>query len=132
MPIHGLGQAEAFDMCPWLCGGPDYPSTPFAWPVFAIIDTLRVFITLGALAILALSFWAIRKAIIRGQRCRFLYTAGTAAIMIGTEIAHLGDWPHWRFLVSLVIVPIGLYGIHQHLFHERPARDAEPQGSAHP
>ena len=124
MPNVTSGQAEAFGVCPWLCSGPDYPSTPFAWPVFAVVDTLRVLIVLGTAVLFAAAVLAIHKSVTAGQRCRFLYTVGTALIMVGTEVEHLGDWPHWRFLISLTIVPIGLYGIYQHLCHEIPARDA--------
>lgn len=120
---------QAFDaggLCPWLCGGPSYPSTPFVGPVFAVVDTLRILIAVAAAGLLVASVWAIRKAVTRGQKCRFLYVVGTAIVMIGTEIQHLGDWPNWRFLVSLVTVTVGSYGIYQHLFHEIPARDRPP------
>lgn len=117
---------ESADICPWLCGGPSYPHTPFAWPIFTIVDSIRVVIALTALALVAASTWAIRKAVTRGQRCRFLYIIGTAIIMIGTEVEHMGDWPHWRFLVSLVAVALGAWDIWQHLFHELPARDTGP------
>lgn len=119
-------------VCPWLCGGPNYPHTPFAWPVFTIVDTLRVLIAVGAVLLVLASIWAIPRATIRGQRCRFLGYVGAGLFIAGTEIQHLGDVPHWRFLVGLVTVPIALYGVHQHLFREMPARDVQPRGSARP
>lgn len=124
-----MRQPEAFgasDVCPFLCGGPDYPSTPFEWPVFAVADTLRILIAVAAVVLLVASTRAIPASLTKGQKCRFLYVVGTSLVMFGTEIQHLGDWPNWRFLVSLVTVVIGLYGIWQHLFHELPARERPP------
>jgi len=113
----------AVDVCPWLCGGPDYPSTPFTGPAFVVIDSLRVLIALGATTLLVAAAWAIPRSVTKGQQCRFLYVVGTAIIIVGTEIQHLGDWPNWRFLAALVTTTIGFYGVYQHLFHELPARD---------
>jgi hypothetical protein len=113
----------AVEICPWLCGGPDTPTTPFLGAVFLVIDSFRVLIAVGAATLIVASVWAIRKADTRGQKCRFLYVSGTALIMAGTEVQHLGDVPNWRFLVSLVTVAIGAYGVYQHLFRELPARD---------
>lgn len=119
---------EAIDVCPLLCGpGPGNPGTPFAWPVFAIVDTLRILAALGAALLFVDSIRALRGAGTRGQQCRFLYVTGTTVVLAGGQLDGLGNWPTWRFPIVLVVVALGVYGVHQHLHHELPARDAPPK-----
>jgi hypothetical protein len=127
-----VARPEALDVCPWLCGGPNYPSTPFVGPVFLVVDSLRVLIALGSLALVLISAWGIPRAGSSGQKCRFLGYIGFSLFVAGTEISRLGDWPHWRFLVGLVTVPVALYGSYQHLFHETPAHDRQRENSEGP
>lgn len=116
-------QPEAFDQCPWLCGAPLGPDTPFAWPVYFVIDSFRIYIVIASVILIFASVWAIRRSKTFGQKCRFTFAACMCIGAMGTEIDRLGDLPHWRFVVYLTGVTIGLWGYYQHLFHEVPARD---------
>ena len=117
------GSAEAIDRCPWLCGAPTGPGTPFDWPVFFIIDSFRIYIVIAAFVLVCISVWAIRRSETLGQKCRFAFAAFMCIGAMGTEIDRLGDLPHWRFVVYLTGVTIGLWGYYQHLFRELPAQD---------
>lgn len=114
---------EALDRCPWLCGAPLGPGTPFAWPVFFVVDSFRVYIIVAAFILICISVWAIRRADVRGQKGRFVYAALMTIGALGTELDRLGDLPHWRFAVYLAGVTIGLWSYYEHLFRELPARD---------
>jgi hypothetical protein len=119
--------AGPVDLCPWLCRAPQEPGTPFAWPVFTIVDTFRILIALGCCILVAISLWAIRRSTTQGQMARFgmafclCLGAGT------TEIEQIGMWPHYRFVIYLAGVTLGLWGYWRHLFREIPARD-KPTG----
>ena len=116
-------EVEALDRCPWLCATPDGPDTPFEWPVYLVVDLLRLLITAGALVLIAVSVWAIRRSTTAGQKIRFLAVIALLVSIIGTELGHLGDAPHWRFLVNLTGIVLMAWGYYQHLFREMPARD---------
>lgn len=120
--------AEALDRCPWLCSAPDGPNTAFDWPVFFVIDLLRVLIDVGALVAALVSIWAIRRSHVTGQKLRFLGSALLCVYVIGTELDHLGDVPHWRFLVGLTAIPLLLWGYYLNLRHELPAREKPDPG----
>ena len=70
------GRAEALDACPWLCGAPTGPGTPFAWPVFFVVDSLRLLLTLGAAELIAISIRAISRSTTSGQKTRFAGAIG--------------------------------------------------------
>ena len=53
--------AEALERCPWLCSAPDGPNTPFDWPVFLVIDLVRVYMTFAAVLLIVVSGWAISR-----------------------------------------------------------------------
>ena len=125
------GRPEALDRCPWLCAAPQGPDTPFDWPVFFVVDSLRVLITVGAVLLIAVSVSAILKSPSHGQKCRFGGGIGAYLYMFGTELSHLGDLPHWRFIVGIAAVPLLLWGYYQHLYREFPARD-KPHGQDPP
>lgn len=114
-------------ICPWLCRAPQTPDTPFAWPFFTVLDTLRVYIAVAALAIVVMSAWAIRRSRISGQKGRFVCVALLCVGAFGTEIQQIGMWPHYRFVVYFAGVTIGLWSYYRHLFHELPARDRPPR-----
>jgi branched-subunit amino acid ABC-type transport system permease component len=122
-------QPEALDRCPWLCAAPQGPDTPFDWPVFFIVDSLRLIITAGAVVLILLTAWAIRRSQVRGQKLRFLSVVPLLISTLGTELTHLGDVPHWRFAVNLAGVAIMAWGYWEHLHCELPARHKpEPKG----
>lgn len=123
---------EAISRCPWLCGAPTGPSTPFDWPVFFIIDSFRIYIVVACVALIAISVWAIRRSKASGQKCRFAFAMLMCVGAMGTEIDRLGDLPHWRFVVYLTGVTLGLWGYYQHLFHELPARDRPTRQDSSP
>ena len=114
---------EAIDQCPWLCGAPTGPNTPFDWPVYFVIDSFRVFIAVACVVLIAISIWAIRRSRTLGQKCRFAFAACMCIGAMGTEISRIGDLPHWRFVVYLTGVILGLWAYYRHLFCEVPARD---------
>jgi hypothetical protein len=116
-------QPEPRNHCPWICAAPTGPDTPFDWPFFFIIDALRIFMTAGAVVMIGISAWAVRRAESHGQKARFLMAALLFLSVSDTELSHLGDSPHRRFMFNLVAVAVGLWAYHQHLFHELPARD---------
>jgi hypothetical protein len=114
---------QALDLCPWLCRAPQEPGTPFAWPIFTILDTFRVYIALGAFVLVAVSLWAMARSKTQGQRVRF---AMAFCLCLGagtTEIEQIGMWPHYRFVVYFAGVTLGLWGFWRHLFREIPAHD---------
>ena len=118
-----MAAAEALDRCPWLCGAPLGPGTPFAWPVYFVIDSFRILIVIGCVVLIGVSVWAIHRSPTLGQKCRFAFAAFMCIAAMGTELDRLGDLPHWRFVVNLTGVTLGLWGYYQHLFRELPARD---------
>jgi hypothetical protein len=120
--------SEAIEQCPWLCTAPTGPSTPFAWPVFFVIDSVRILICVGALALILISVWSITRSTVHGQKTRFAGAVGLYLIVIGTELDRLGDTPHWRFLVAAASIPLLLWGYYQHLRHELPARNKPEPG----
>ena len=126
-PGPARGQVEALDTCPWLCHAPTGPGTPFDWPVFFVIDTLRLLMLLGGVALIAISLWSIRRSTTPGQKTRFAGAIGLYIYVIGTELDHLGDVPHWRFLVGLASIPLLLWGYYHHLHHELPAKSKPRQ-----
>ena len=115
-------EPEALDRCPWLCSAPNGPNTPFAWPTFFVVDGLRLAMTIGAVVLIGIAVWSIHRSITRGQKARFTALIMLCLTVVGTELDHLGDLPHWRFLVNLVGITLGLWGHYEHLFHELPAR----------
>lgn len=115
------GHAEALDTCPWLCHAPTGPGTPFAWPVFFVVDSLRLLMMLGGAVLITISLWAIHQSTAQGQKTRFAGAIGLYIYVIGTEVEHMGDAPHWRFVVGLTCVPLLLWGYYRHLRHELPA-----------
>lgn len=115
--------AEALSTCPWLCSAPLGPGTPFQGPVFLVIDSLRILIVIASIALIALSLWAMHRSHVLGQKCRFAFAAFMCVGALGTEIDRLGDWPHWRFIVNLAGITLGLWGYYQHLFREHPAQE---------
>jgi hypothetical protein len=116
-------QPEALDRCPWLCSAPGGPNTPFAWPVLFVVDSLRVLITVGSVVLVIISVWAIRRSVARGQVLRFLGVVPIYFYVLGTELDHLGDWPHWRFVTGLTGISLLLWGYWEHLYRELPARE---------
>jgi hypothetical protein len=120
-------QPEALEHCPWLCSAPDGPNTPFDWPVYFVVDTLRLGITVVAVALIVISIWAITRSRAAGQKVRFLAVVPLLVSVLGTELEHLGDVPHWRFLTGLTGVLLLSWGYYQHLFREVPARDRTTQ-----
>jgi len=114
-------RAEALDTCPWLCGAPTGPGTPFDWPVFFVVDSLRLLMVLGAAVLIVISIQAIMRSTTPGQKTRFAGAIGLYVYVLGTEIDRLGDTPHWRFVVGLTAIPLLLWGYYRHLRHELPA-----------
>src|SRR5690349_15737151 len=98
---------HAADLCPWLCRAPQTPNTPFAWPVFFILDSFRVYIAAAALLLVVVSLWAIRKSGVAGQKGRFVFAALMCVGAFGTEVEQIGMWPHYRFVVYLTGVTVG-------------------------
>jgi hypothetical protein len=125
-------QPEALDLCPWLCAAPTGPSTPFAWPALLVVDTFRLLIAAAAAVLVVVSVWAIRCSITQGQKCRFAFAALLALASLGTELDRIGDWPHWRFVVNLTGVALGLWGYYQHFRHELPASDRPERNKRSP
>lgn len=114
---------QAIDLCPWLCRAPQQPGTPFAWPVLTVIDVFRVYIAVAAAILIVLSVWSIHRSGASGQKSRFAYAAFMTVGALGTELEQIGMWPHYRFVIYLVGVTIGLWAYYRHLFCEVPARD---------
>ena len=120
---------EALDRCPWLCSAPRVPGTPFDWPVFFVIDSLRLLLVVGAAVLIVISVWSVHRAVVPGQKTRFAGAIGLYLIVAGTELDHLGDIPHWRFFVALASIPLLVWGHYRHLRHELPAKSKPRQDS---
>jgi hypothetical protein len=112
---------EALDLCPWLCTAPQGPDTPFAWPAYLVVDSLRVLIVVAAVVLIAATVWTIHRSPARGQKLRFLGVVPLYLYVVQSELSHLGDQPHSRFITGLAGTAIMLWGYWEHLSCERPA-----------
>lgn len=103
-----------------LCA-PAGPGTPFATPALAVLDTLRLLLSVAALSIV---WFTVRSAAARWvparQRARYAALGLFAAATVGTELAHLGDAAHYRLLLNLAGVLAALAGL-----REPPSPDEE-------
>lgn len=100
------------DCAPFLCP-PTGPSLPFGEPLLLVLDALRVVIMLGGIYMIAMSAMAI--TLVRQPRQRGVYAAviiATLSIM-GTELDHLGDYIHYRFLINMAFVGVGCWALHR-------------------
>lgn len=90
---------------------PTGPNNPWGTPWLAVVDTVRVLMAMGGLYILWQSFAATVH--VRNPRQRAIYIAfGLVQLGIGgTELDHLGDGVHYRFLLFAVVIGIGCYGL---------------------
>lgn len=104
--------AAAFD---W---GPDGPGTPFAGPLFWIIDTVRIATCLLAVVVVWQSMSAALDRTVRAhQTARFFALAAFALSAATTEIDHFGDAASPRLLLHIVGCAAALYGLTR--FHQR-------------
>jgi hypothetical protein len=103
---------EIMIACSNLLCAPTGPGTPFAGPWLAVVDTVRVVMCVAALLLVALSAREIgNRRLPRRQRARFAALALFPASVLGTELAHLGDEPHYRLVLNLACVAIALAGL---------------------
>ncbi len=103
---------------PWCA--PQGPGHPWGSPTLALYDSIRVLIILAALWTVGSS---IRSAVWtddRDQCLRFLALAAFAVVAGGTELEHIGDDIHWRFVATIVAVTCSAVGTRE-VF--RPVRD---------
>jgi hypothetical protein len=112
---------EAIGLCSRLCA-PQGPDTPFAWPAYFVVDSLRVSMSIAALVLIASTVWAVRRSEARGQALRFLGCVSLYLYVVQTELSHLGDQPHSRFVVGLAGIALMAWGYWEHLYRELPAR----------
>lgn len=97
--------SECFAIC-----APDGPSTPFAYPVLWV-DILRLIIMVLGVTIIVLTPRLMLRAVALGQVLRLGGAGCFALISIGTEVDHLGDYPHYRLFVMLLGVCLMSAGI---------------------
>lgn len=96
------------------------PSTPFGTPLLILVDTLRVFVMVAGLGLAAVTpYAAFTRSMSRGQLIRFLSLALYAGAAAGTELAHLGDYAHWRLVVNVAAAILGVLGMSS-LFSSKP------------
>lgn len=108
-------------VCAWLCGPPQGPSTPFATPELIVYDTLRVVAIAAATgAAVAAVLMVMRPAGVAGQRIRVLASMGLLVAALTVEVEHFGDYANWRLIVILVSSMAMAWGNYAALRYERP------------
>lgn len=109
--------------CAWLCGPPQGPSTPFATPELAVLDSLRMVCFASAAVALAFTVvMVVRNVCTSGQRVRFIATAGLIVYAALTELEHLGDLANIRLIIGLMSLMALAWGNFSALRLETPTQ----------
>jgi hypothetical protein len=96
---------------PLVCS-PTGPHEPFGTPLLAVADSSRLLVILVALGLVFSIGMAWQRSTPHGgQRMRYLSLALLAAVVIGTEIENIGNFPSYRLVVSAVGVLCGVIGL---------------------
>lgn len=98
----------------WLCPSDD-PSSPFGpWPLW-LFDTTRVVLVLLAALCVVMCLAAMRRCALRAQQARLAASMVLCAVLVGTELDHLGDHASWRlaaYAVAMLLLTGGLVVVH--------------------
>lgn len=91
---------------------PDGPSTPFAQAVL-LFDIMRVLVVAMGLYIAFVSVMLIlERANTLGMKARLAGTCMAYFFFIaGTEIAHFGDYAHWRLFLGFIAAVVYSWGL---------------------
>lgn len=108
--------------CAWLCGPPPGPSTPFATPGLAVLDSVRVAAWVAAAVAVGLTVLLVRRACTAGQIVRFTASAGLAVVAADVEVEHLGDLGNWRLIVGFMSLAALAWGNWSAYAMESPAQ----------
>lgn len=108
----------------WALCAPDGPSTPFSAATLWL-DLFRVVVMVLGVALIVLTPRLVFRAKALGQQCRLLGQAVFATITVGTEVDHLGDYAHYRLVLSFVGVVLMLYGVYRMKFEVPPETRSE-------
>jgi hypothetical protein len=108
--ITELINAAPLTECQVFCN-PDQPSQPFGTPLLAVWDTLRVLSILAGFIVLALLPTVIGRVRTHGQRARFIGLGIAAAVVIDTEINHIGDYASVRLALAVAAMAFSAYGL---------------------
>lgn len=117
------------DGCPVVCN-PKGPGTPFASPLFVVLDTIRVLCVLGGVAIVVSIPKAIQGATTAGQRSRLVAFGLFGLVVINTEAVHLGDYPSIRLPMTVAAVVFAVHGMWSIFRHEYPAQPRDVGASS--
>lgn len=109
--------------CPALCSA-DGPSTPFATPMLAFADSLRLVVIVLAFICIVITPRAMHNAYSQGQRMRFLGICLFIVTAATTEMEHLGDLFSYRLVLNLIGSMVTTYGAFQFLREARKYRQA--------
>jgi hypothetical protein len=107
-----LSSTADLPACYALCA-PDGPNTPFAFPTLFLTDILRICIMLLGVAIIVLTPRLVLSSPSKGQKARLLGQGIFALIVIGTEVDHIGDYMHYRLVLTLIGVSVMWWGLMQ-------------------
>lgn len=110
-------------ICPWLCGPPQGPSTPFGNPELVVYDSLRVVCITAAVIIVGVAVFVVaRRGRPIGQKVRYAASAGLAVIPVSVEIEHFGDYANWRLITALVALMAMAWGNYAGVRYEGPTQ----------
>lgn len=107
---------------------PDGPSLPFASGIL-VFDLIRILvITLSfSLGILGASA-VLRPGGTLGQKARMASLGGIFLLTVASGTAtHIGDYGHWRLVVSFFLAVVGTWGLWSYYKYEKPS-EIKPYG----
>lgn len=117
-----LWELLRLDGCPGFWCSSSGPGTPFATPLLAVCDVMRILCALGGVAVVWALPKAIRRAVTHGQRSRLLGLGLFAVIVLTGQSVHLGDVPSVRLPLTLVAIGFSVHGMWSIHRYERPAQ----------
>lgn len=100
---------------------PTGPDDPFGSYGLIIVDSIRVLIMGIGVLILTMTPAAVFRSQTLGQKVRLGASALLTISVLGTEIAHLGDYAHWRLFVNVVAISFSAWGIWAMFKWENPS-----------
>lgn len=108
----------------WAICAPDGPGTPFSVETFWL-DVFRVVLMVMGIYLIVLTPRLVFRAKAIGQQFRLLGHAVFAAVAVGTEVDHLGDYANYRLPLTFVGVCLLLYGVYRMKYETWPVTRPE-------
>jgi len=127
--VVSLLQFLRLDSCSGFWCGSTGPGTPFATPLLAVCDVVRIACTLGGVAVIVALPGAIRVAVAPGQRSRLIGLGLFALIVLNSQAVHLGDDPTIRLPLTFAAIAFCVHGMWSIFRHELPAQPRDDTGA---